>query len=83
MACGWAYSLKLNVILIHLHGWMCPKMNDFIWMNFIYELNWINKSLDEIHPWLENKYIKIDLYLSSFVVQILIFQTWMSFNNDG
>jgi hypothetical protein len=40
----------------------------------------MNKSLDEIHPWLKNIYFK---YPFSFIVQVLIFQTWMSFNNDG
>jgi hypothetical protein len=39
--------------------------------------------MDEIHPWLENKWILNYLYPSSIVVQILIFQTWMAFNNDG
>jgi hypothetical protein len=39
--------------------------------------------MDEIQPWLENKYIKKYLYPSSFVVQVLIFQIWISFNNDG
>ncbi len=39
--------------------------------------------MDEIHPWLKDKSIKIYLYPSSFVVHVLIFQTWMSFNNDG
>jgi hypothetical protein len=39
-----ACNLKHNVILIHLHGRMC------LWMNFIYELDLINKSFDEIHP---------------------------------
>jgi len=34
----------------------------------------VNKSLDEIQNY---------LYPSSFVVQILISQTWMSFNNDA
>jgi len=40
----------------------------FEWMNFIYDLEWINKSLDEIHPWLENKWIQNYLYPSSFFV---------------
>jgi hypothetical protein len=39
--------------------------------------------MDEIHPWLENQLIKKYWYPSSFVVQVLLFQTWMSFNNDG
>ncbi len=44
-------SLEFNVILIHLHGQICPWMNDiFTWMNFIYDLDQINKLLDEIHP---------------------------------
>ncbi len=38
--------------------------------------------MDEIHPWLEDKSIQNYLYPSPFVVQILISQTWMSFNND-
>ncbi len=38
--------------------------------------------MDEIHPWLEDKSIQNYLYPSSFVVQILISQTWMPFNND-
>jgi hypothetical protein len=50
-------------------------MNDFIWMNFIHELDQLSKQLDEIHSWLENKQIKIYLYPSSFIVQVLIFQT--------
>jgi hypothetical protein len=39
--------------------------------------------MDEFHPWLEDKWIQNYLYPSSFVVQILTSQTWMSFNNDG
>jgi len=39
--------------------------------------------LDEIHPWLKDKLKKYYLYTSSFVVQVLILWTWMSFNNDG
>ncbi len=62
-----------------LYGWM----SFFARMNFIYDFNWINKSLNEIHPLLENKLIQIYLYPSSFVVEILISQIWMSFNNDG
>ncbi len=46
-------------------------------------LDQLSKSWDEIHPWLEDKSIKMYLYPSSFVVQVLIFQTWMAFNNDG
>jgi len=39
--------------------------------------------LDEIRLWLEDKWIQNYLYPSQFVVQVLIFKTWMSFNNDG
>jgi len=38
--------------------------------------------LDKIHPWLEDKYIQNYLYSFLFVVQILISQTWMPFNNN-
>jgi hypothetical protein len=43
---------------------------------------WISSIYLFIYPWLEDKWIKNYLYMSSFVVQILIFQTWMPFNND-
>jgi succinate dehydrogenase hydrophobic anchor subunit len=52
------------------YGWISFYMDEFhLWVG-------LNKSLDEIHPWLEDKYILFNLYLASFVVQVLIFQTW-------
>ncbi len=38
----------------------------FAWMNFIYKLDLINKSLDEIHPqWILNKLKNIYIHLHS------------------
>ncbi len=37
-------SLKLNVILIHLHGWMCPYMKDF-------HMGECHFFMDECHLW--------------------------------
>ncbi len=52
----------------------------FAWMNFIYDLDYINKSWDAINPWLKKN--QNYLYPFPFVFQ-LTSQTWMSFNNDG
>jgi hypothetical protein len=58
------------------YGWMSFCMDEFhLWFG-------LNKSLDEIHPWLEDKWIQKKIYTSSFVVQVLIFKTWISFNNN-
>jgi hypothetical protein len=62
----------------YAHRWMVS----YGWF-FICDLDSINKSLDEIHPWLENKEIQNYLYPFSLVVKVLIFQTWMSIINDG
>jgi hypothetical protein len=64
--------------------WMNMSIDEWFHMDECHFcMDEINKSLDEIHPWLENKWIQNYFYTSLVVVQVLIFQTWMSFNNDG
>jgi len=68
----------------YVHRWMILYgLMSFLheWISFMIGINLI--IIGWISPLLESKLIQIYLYPSSFVVKILIFQTWMSFNNDG
>jgi hypothetical protein len=40
---------------VSMNEWFHMDERHFLWMNFVYELDKINKLLEKIHPWLKNK----------------------------